>query len=324
MDTRAHSRKTSAWVVSSLLAIGLAAVAPTSALADTVQTLPILPVTGQCNAVSVTNFTPYIYDGELHSFDITVRPSSYVGIAASVGDRSYPFSQITRLGTGVAEEVRMHVDVARMPLGRAVDVSVTMLEGRGVGHTVCMTVATFTVGPVSGASAYVPPSAPSVPASQPAAQPPAPTPTPPPPSVSDSDENGDGAATSIPPTATGTNVFPPDAVTLLSSMRDRFESWCEASAGPVSPLLGLLALLYALGMGALAYWKPKEVLASQGRVAAAILVPLVLLLLVWLSFETCREERWFPLALIVIAALGYAALYWKKDTPSSSLPMVLP
>lgn len=62
-----------------------------------------------CVAPVISNFTPYIYDGELHSFEYTVNGSESPLVVAVVGERGIEYRYSTqRKGNGAS---RVHVDV---------------------------------------------------------------------------------------------------------------------------------------------------------------------------------------------------------------------
>ena len=116
-----------------------------SALEVASQTAQVLPVGGNsCAPVSVANFTPYVYDGALHSFDFTISDPSYVALMGSVGNTSIPFSLMTRRvdASGV---LRVHVDIGTTPIRGTLPIKVTLLSSR-TGSPVCLTVASMSLG----------------------------------------------------------------------------------------------------------------------------------------------------------------------------------
>src|SRR3989344_4085806 len=121
------------------------------ALDAATQTRQVLPVGGNaCAQVSATNFTPYVYDGAIHSFEFTISDPSYVALIGSVGNTSIPFNLMTRR-TDVAGMLRIHVDISPTAVAGGLPVSVTMLSARS-GSPVCMTVVSANAVSVSGLS----------------------------------------------------------------------------------------------------------------------------------------------------------------------------
>src|SRR3989344_4892485 len=147
----------SVFIISALL------IAPSfaSAAEVSVQTAQLLPPgSNTCAPASVTGFTPYVYDGSLHSFEFTVGDSSYVAIAATVGNVNIPFNQMTRMGAATGA-VRIHADLPSMPVRGSLPISVTMLSAKGSGQPLCITSVATTVTPSGGLSLTPPSPAPS-------------------------------------------------------------------------------------------------------------------------------------------------------------------
>ncbi len=322
MNTRAHVLP----ALGACLALALAwcIALPSTASADTVQTQAILPAGAVCESAQISNFKPYIYDGELHSFDFDVKPATSVVVVGSVGNQSFPFYYVSRRQAVDPGSVRMHVDVPKTSLAQPLTISATMLETKGSGTPVCMTVATFYVAPVAGAPTT--PAAPVVPTTPTSPQTP-PTSSPQMPSGGEQG-SGDGGSTPTTSATSSTSTddqFPPNAMATLSSIKDKINDWCAVESPAYSPLLIVLALLYLAGVATLVWFKPSAVFRSDWRIAAAIIAPLVILCALWYVFSACRQEVWFPLALLFIAIAGSVAAYWNRgSTPSSMLPMVLP
>ena len=67
---------------------GFAAAGSASVL--TQQVIP--PGGNSCAPLFVKAITPYIYDGELHSFDVVLSDASYVSVLGAAGDVSIPFN----------------------------------------------------------------------------------------------------------------------------------------------------------------------------------------------------------------------------------------
>src|SRR3989344_8081280 len=115
---------------------------PSSISADIVgtQTRALIAVAGSaCVPLSAYGFTPYVYDGALHSFEFTVPDSSYVALTGTVGNTPIPFQFMTRRGDA-ADALRVHVDISTTPIHGMLPLSVTLLSAQGTGQSVCMSI----------------------------------------------------------------------------------------------------------------------------------------------------------------------------------------
>lgn len=112
----------------------------------------VLPANGQnaCTPLGVTAPHPYIYDGELNSFDVTITDPSYVAVAGAVGNLQVGYHFFSRWmnpdGT-----LRIHTDVYRMPVTQNLPVSITLISVKN-GVTCVATVTTS----ISGATPVAP------------------------------------------------------------------------------------------------------------------------------------------------------------------------
>src|SRR3989344_6150595 len=96
----AGNYKTFSWLFFALAACVLFAsisAFPVQTSALEVSTQQVLPPGGSaCAPTSAVNFTPYIYEGELHSFEFTLPDASYVALLGSVGHTPISSQQMTR------------------------------------------------------------------------------------------------------------------------------------------------------------------------------------------------------------------------------------
>src|SRR3989344_5904271 len=91
-------------LILAILIIGVGVVAlntifpsQTYAAEVSVQTAQLLPPgSNTCPLLSVSGFTPYIYDSALHAFELTIQDSSYVAIVGTVGNTSIPLNLMAR------------------------------------------------------------------------------------------------------------------------------------------------------------------------------------------------------------------------------------
>lgn len=272
---------------------------PIKAHADivSVQTQQVLPP-GQntCQPLTVTAFTPYVYNNNLEAFEFTVSDPSYVALAGSVGNTSVPFNFMTRR-EDASGNLRIHVDINSTQVNGTLPITITMLSAGVPGGPTCVAVITMNVGsgPVVGQTYPTYPTYPTTPAQ---------TTTPSKPA---------GSKTSAAPTSTG--MTPSTSVATATS-----------AAGMTSPLAGLcssqasafrlwliLLVVYALIVGALLWaefplsWSWAQ---TPERIATIILVLLLLLLGFWYFSAACRAALWMPLLAFLIAILGLLAAFW--------------
>lgn len=267
-----------------------------SALEVVSQTQQILPPgANTCAPIQVTNFTPYIYDNALNSFEFTVSDASYVAVVGSVGKTSIPLRYMTRLPSTTGG-VRIHVDVDTTPLVGSVPVTVTLLSAQ-TGQPVCASVVAVSLGsgPVAQTPSY--PTAPSKPA----------------PSTAPS--------THVAPVSTSSTMAPQGAVSTGTAvapivgagiMRSPLDRLCSSQASAYRLWL-ILLVLFAIFVGGLLWLEFPMTWAwaqTPERVASSILALLILLLGFWYFSIPCRAALWMPLVAFLIAILGLLAAFW--------------
>lgn len=279
-------------LVASAFTIALAALpVRASALEATTQTAQVLPVGGNsCAPVAATNFTPYIYEGALHSFEFTLLDASYTALIGSIGNTSIPFNVMTR-SVDASGMLRVHVDINARPIFGTLPLKVTLLSARS-GQPVCLTVVSMNVG--TGAIATIPntsitttPTTPSV------VTKPAPTAAP-----STTSEN------SLTTTTVQSSV--------VSTVQNPLQNVCATDAGAYRLWL-ILLVLYMLIVG-VALWAEFPMSMAWARtperIATIILVFLLLLLAFWYFSISCRAALWMPLVAFLVAVLGLLAAFW--------------
>ena len=301
--------------ISLTFSIGLSAF-PSAVAADviSVQTQQLLPLgSNTCAPLSAYNFTPYIYDGALHSFEFSIPDKSYVALAGTVGNTSIPFQFMTRRGDS-SDALQVHIDIQTTPIQGMLPLSVTLLSAGGSGQPVCMSVAIMATPQGPSVEPFVPITGNSstiiVPQTQvqPMGIPPSI------PTISDLnkpliDVTDNGSAevpsTSSPVKETGALAY---SVSMLSSIQDKIVTSC-ALTGNASRLWVILLAMY-LAVVAIAVLVQTSMYAySIGQRSATILTPLVLLLGFWYLTETCRATPWAPVATALIAVVGLLSLY---------------
>lgn len=311
----------------------------TKAEVVSVQTRQLLPAgNSACTPLSAYNFTPYVYDGALHSFEFTVPDSSYVALAGTVGDTPIPFQFMTRRGDA-SSALRVHVDIQTTPIHGMLPLSVTLLSAQGTGQSVCMSIvimATTAIAPQPVATTGE--SGPTT-TSKPTSQEPI--------SVLPSSNNQIDATDEEDASPTASEAIIPAAPGFtLASIQNKIVESC-ATTGSAMRLWVILLVMYIAAVAIATLAQPSTFRTySQGQRVATILTPLVLLLAFWYFTESCRATLWAPVAAILIALVSLLALFWNdsriapyvsrfktmlKDsdqsppaTPSPSQPMITP
>lgn len=275
-----------------------------SAAEISVQTAQLLPPgSNTCTPASVTGFTPYIYDRSLHSFEFTVGDSSYVAIAATVGNVNIPFNQMTRMGAA-AGAVRIHADLPSMPVRGGLPISVTMLSAKGSGQPVCITSVATTITPSGGLSLTPPSAAPSpTPVTSPAtgttAPKPKPTPAP--------------ASAVKPATTTGGGAKETTATSAAFATTQNILKDICTGAGADRLWFILLAIFVAIvAFAVFGQAQLPPAMRTQEWMAAAIVVPFLLLFGLWYFAESCRTSPWVPVIATIIALAGLAIAFWER------------
>ena len=274
-----------------------------SALEISSQTIQAIPPGGNsCPQVTAANFTPYIYDGALDSFEFTISDPSYVALIGSAGDTPISFQLMTR-SIDATGALRVHADIASTRVIGTLPISVTLLSARS-GRPVCMTVVSMSVG--SG-SATIQPIVPVV------------STTPKPSIVSVAPKPTVVMPTSKPtatlPSASATqNVLTTGSASgsVVSTVKNPLSNVCSSDAGAYRLWL-ILLVLYTIIVGAALWAEFPMSLAwarTPERIASIILALLLLLLAFWYFSISCRAALWMPLVAFLVAVLGLLAAFW--------------
>lgn len=243
------------------------------------QTLPPAPI---CSAPTITNFTPFVYEGELHSFEYSILDDQpHLPLAVQIAGQQVPQRYVTIWDHKQPGARVVHVDVPFLDLDGSTNISVVNTQvSSGSSVPGCATSVQFQVNlPVDPQPIPQPPVTPPAPPSGPTTGGGG---------VDAPDNNGDNGET--PATSTdnggggGVIAPPPSDLCISAPLR-------------VWVFLGMAALLIALI--SLAYMP--RIAQSNALLAATILIPLILLLGVWYFFDTCRAYMWFPIAILLIS-----------------------
>jgi len=270
-----------------------------AALEVNTQTQQLLPPgANTCAPIQVSNFTPYVYNNNLSSFEFTVADPAYVAVVGSVGNVSVPLRQMTRR-MDVSGGVRIHVDINDTPVAGPVPVVITLLSAR-TGAPVCAAVVSVNLGSGQVVSTPVPPA----PAHNSAGSGASSRPTPPKP-ITNNPAPGAGQGSMI----VGSSST---ATPVVGVMLNPLMNLCVSAASAYRLWL-ILLVLYALVVGGLLWlefpmsWNWAK---TPERIASIILILLVLLLAFWYLSSACRAALWMPLLAFLIAILGLLAAFW--------------
>lgn len=302
----------------SVLAVAMAVVPLKADAAEIgVQTQQILPPGGAntCVQMSVTAFTPYMYDNALHSFEFTVPDASYVAVGGSVGGTFTPLRLMTRR-INPSGALRVHVDIATTPIRGTVPIQVTLLSSRGPGSPTCLSVVSMSIsGPTQSSS----------PATSPA------TVIPPtsigtlPQTSRPASSTSESVATGSSSSATANSASSTAAARGTSVLQTSFANICSSQEGTYRLWLVLLGLYILIAVALLwPEWPSTWVLVRRPEWRlAGLLIPLVLLLALWYFSPTCRSAWWMPLVAVAIAAIGsFMAL--RNDPRMNQLLLIEP
>jgi hypothetical protein len=271
-----------------------------SALEISSQTQQILPPgSNTCIPISATNFTPYVYDGNLDSFEFTVPDSSYIAVAGSVGNTSIPFELMTRR-VDASGAVHIHVDIASTPVVGTLPLQVTLISAP-TDQPVCLSIVSMSVGsgPIANSQSAIPRNVPAAPAPTTPV-----TVAPPVQTVST------GTTTSVQAGMTTATSSP--ALISLGIIRNPLRGICASQASAYRLWL-ILLVLFAIIVGLLLWAEFPMSLdwaRTPERIATIILVLLLLLLGFWYVSISCRAALWMPLLAFLIAILGLLAAFW--------------
>ncbi len=280
-------------------------------------TKQVLPQGGSsCAPLFVKSVTPYIYDGELDSFDIVLSDPAYVGVLGAAGDVSIPFSYMTRR-IDPDGSLRLHIDTTAKIDGK-LPVTITLLSALP-NAPVCLSQVSFTTD-AKGA----------IETSSPAAVSPAPIS-----SASSTVLNGTG---SMPETHVKTPVIhrashgatnegqvsrPTSLVGTTSStstIGSLIATMCSKN-GSYQLWFILLAIFFVI-TAFVGLSEPALALRHGALPAILIGVPLVALLLFWHFESGCRLSYFIPVILLVAAAIGLYSAY--RTNPVMRPVMALP
>lgn len=296
---------------------------PTSASAASVNviTKPVIPQAGVCVQPVASAFKAYVYEGNVHSFDIEISDPTYVAVAGSIGEQGIPFIQMNRRITSTGA-LRIHADVSSTPANQLI--YVTLLSAKQ-GGPICVTqiaihtdiaqqvLETIAYSGGSTAGSYTAPKKVSSAAYTA--------------DTSNKEKGGEGADVGA---ASAT-------ASAISAIKDTVkQNACGAKSG-TSRLWFIFLVLYVLALGAIALSRPPATHPYPvAWLISAILIPLFLLLAFWYVLSVCGVSKWVPILALIVGLAGIAialrgsekdtglAFLAEKDAPEKTPVMPIP
>lgn len=289
--------------ISSFVLTALFAFIP-SAQADTiVRVAQVLPPNGQaCPVLGATDVTPYIYDGELHSFDISITDSAYVAVSAQVGGVGVPFSQVSRWFNGQTG-VKLHVDIQPTPLTADLPITVTLVAPHAGTQGVTCVATLGAIVPAVHPARTVP-----EPVGQDGGVPSQHSPAYVPPQYpwSHISYQNNASAKPVPthPAATATAATSGASVVTATHA---LGNACTTVGGPARVWV-ILLVLYAIFTWLLASRMVMAGKESRDWNVALVVAGFLALLFFWYISAACRTGSWAPILATIIACAGLIAL----------------
>lgn len=265
-----------------------------SAASITVNTAQVTPGTPSCLAPTVSGFEFFVYDNELHSFDVLVSDPSYVAVAGSAGDMPIPFVQMTRRITA-AGALRIHTDIDSTPLSQSMPIVITLLSAKSSGSPICLTQVTITPSAEEQTALEEIPRTVADTGAYPVAP------------VRPTVSGDDAAAGEAPAGAVATSIATAsDSVTkAFSRVKDSVKSGACGAGNSTSRLWFIFLVLYVLSLGAIALSRPPTTEPYPlAWLFSAILIPLILLAAFWYVLSACGVSKWVPLLAAAAGVVG--------------------
>lgn len=260
----------------------------------------------------VTSVTPYIYDGELHSFDVVISDPSYVGVLGAAGDVTIPFNYMTR-DIEPNGALRLHVDTTATING-VLPVTITMLSALP-NAPVCLAQVSFTTDAQGTIESSTPISVPTTPTDEGTGAP-----------VSggagsvSGGSTGGSKSTSTGGAKGGVVAKPVGTTSSTSTVGSIVAKMCSKN-GAYQLWFILLAIFFVIA-AFVGLSEPALALRHGALPTILIGVPLVVLLLFWQFAPDCRLSYFIPIILLVAAAIGLYSAYRTAPTvpPVIALP----
>ncbi|MBP9757206.1 MAG: hypothetical protein KBD06_01250 [Candidatus Pacebacteria bacterium] len=252
-----------------------------------------------CAPLFVKSVTPYIYDGELQSFDIVLSDASYVGLLGAAGDVSIPFNYMSRR-IDADGSLRLHIDTT-VAVNGVLPVTVTLLSAP-LNAPVCLSQVSFTTDVAGNIESSTPISVPT-------------------PTIDSGTDTG-----STPTTGGGVSTGGISSGGSNAASGGKGTTPVVGSTSSTSTSVGSLVAKMCTKNGAYQLWfillaiffvisafvglsEPALAVRHGALPAVLIGIPLVLLLLFWQFAPDCRLSYFIPVILLVAAAIGLYSAY---------------
>lgn len=246
--------------------------------------------TVSCGAPTISNFTPYVYNGNLESFDYYVEDTtgkSYLPLSTTINGQAVDLNYVSVWHNVGPNKIKVHVDVPdALVIGNQAIIGVGILQITQGPPPVCPTQAVFHVN-LPGAN-----NVPVSPGTTVGTTPIPTTPTIPPTTV-------------ITPTTPTTPTTTPATTTTPSPEEGRCR---ELPVWWIIALAVLDILVTAVLLISMSY-----IAKSNGRLTAAVLVPPALFIALWYFINTCLTNIWFPILAVILGIIVLIA----SGTPDS-------
>ena len=297
-------------IAGTIAAVALVAT-PSFAAAGTaaVQTKQVLPPgSNTCAPLFVKSVTPYIYDGELQSFDIVLSDASYVGVLGAAGDVSIPFNYMTR-DMESDGSLRLHVDTT-VAVNGTVPITVTLLSALP-NAPVCLSTVSFTTDEAGNIETSSPIAVPTTDAGTGGGV------------VGGGSTTGSTADSSA--GAHGSNNGGKPGIPVVGStssssttVGNLVAKMCTKN-GAYQLWFILLAIFFVIT--AFVGLSEPALTTRHGALPAGLIgVPLALLLAFWYFATDCRLSYFIPVILLVAAAIGLYSAYRTSPVVVATAP----
>lgn len=232
-----------------------------------------------CSSPTASNFTPYVYNGHLDSFEYTIenpQGDSHLPLSISVVGEDVDLLYVSVWKIPGSNNVLVHVDVPEsIALGKDVEIDVTHLQITQGPPPICISGAVFHVKLADSYTPSVTYPANTTPVSTPTNQP-----------------TQQPATNTVPVVNTDTPVVPAATTTGAGEQCTSLGAWW----------LALLALLDILVSATLLVMM--SVIAKTNlRLALAVLIPPAFFIAVWYFFNSCHTNTWLPILAIILAII---------------------
>ncbi|MBM3271961.1 DUF805 domain-containing protein [Candidatus Kaiserbacteria bacterium] len=284
---------------------------PTSASAAsiTASTRQLTPGAPACTQPLATNFRPYAYDGDLHSFDVDISDKSYVAVGATVGETAVPFIQMRR-GMLPDGSFRIHADIETTPLARSMPITIMLLAAPGPNAPICLSQIVITETGSGTATVYEQiPQTVATTGTHPRA-------------TAASRKSPSMAVSSTSTATTSSLKAAGDSVAkAFTRAKDSVRQNACGAGTNTSRLWFIFLVLYVLSLGAIALSRPPSSEPYPlSWLVSAILIPLILLAAFWYVLSVCGVSAWVPILAVVAGIAGIViALRGTSDDESSML-----